>query len=94
MAINKKLQATALKYDPEQDEAPIISALGMGHIAEKIIQAAEENKIPIVEDKNLSDVLMQLSVGDAIPPRLYEAVAQILVFISEKDSTYKNKFTK
>lgn len=94
MAVNKKKQAAALKYDPAQDDAPIISALGMGHIAEKIIQAAEENKIPIVEDKSLSDVLMQLSVGDAIPPKLYEAVAQILVFISEKDGSYKNKFTR
>jgi type III secretion system FlhB-like substrate exporter len=33
--------------------------------------------------------LMQLSVGDAIPPHLYEAVAQILVFISQKDGSFR-----
>jgi len=87
----KRLQAAALKYDPEQDDAPVISALGMGHMAERIIESAKEYDIPVVEDKSLSDVLMQLSVGDAIPPRLYEAVAQILVFISQKDGSYNGK---
>lgn len=84
----KRKQAAALKYDPESNEAPIISALGVGHIAEKIIESAEEHNVPVVENEALSDVLQTLSVGDAIPPQLYEAVAQILVFISRKDSEY------
>ena len=46
---------------------------------ELAVLLAEEHNIPIVEDKSLSDVLVKLSVGDAIPPKLYEAVAQILV---------------
>lgn len=88
-SINKKLQAAALKYDPEQDNAPVISAMGMGHVAEKIIESAKIHDVPVMEDKSLSDVLMQLSVGDAIPAHLYEAVAQILVFISQKDGTFR-----
>jgi len=86
---NKNLQAAALQYDPEQDDAPVISAMGMGHIAEKIIESAKLHNIPVMEDKSLSDVLMQLSVGDVIPAHLYEAVAQILVFISQKDGSFK-----
>lgn len=85
----KNTQAAALRYDPENDDAPVIAAMGMGHVAERIIEGAKEHDIPVVEDKGLSDVLMQLSVGDAIPPKLYEAVAQILVFISQKDGQYK-----
>lgn len=87
----RRKQAAALKYDPESNEAPIIAALGVGTIAEKIIESAEEHDIPIVENEALSDVLQTLSVGDAIPPQLYEAVAQILVYISRQDSEYYKK---
>lgn len=85
---DRKKQAAALKYDPQSNEAPIITALGSGTIAEKIIETAEENEIPVVQNEALSDVLQTLSVGDVIPPQLYEAVAQILVFISRKDNEY------
>ncbi len=83
-----KRQATALKYNPDMDEAPIITAMGLGLVAEKIIERATEHDVPVVEDQDMSNILMQLSIGDAIPPKLYEAVAQILVFISQKDNSY------
>ncbi len=89
--VKRNLQAAALKYDPLNDDTPIIAALGVGHMADKIIESAKSHDIPVVENKQLSDVLAKLSVGDAIPPQLYEAVAQILVFISQKDNDY-NKF--
>lgn len=89
----RDLQATALKYDPLSGEAPIIVALGLGHVAEKVIETAKEHDIPIVEDKPLSNILAGLSVGDTIPPKLYEAVARILVFVSQKDSEFRAKLT-
>lgn len=87
----KRKQAAALKYDPGQDSAPILTALGLGTIAEKIIESAEKSDVPVVENQQLSDILVKLSVGDAIPPKLYEAVAQILIFISQKDSQFFSK---
>lgn len=81
-------QAAALKYDPDSNEAPIITAMGQGIIAQKIVESAREHDIPVVQNESLSEVLQSLSVGDAIPPRLYEAVAQILVFVSRQDSNY------
>lgn len=87
----RRPQAAALKYDPQTNDAPIISALGVGTIAEKIIETAKEHDIPIVENEALSDVLATLSVGDAIPPKLYEAVAQILVYISKQDENFYKK---
>ncbi len=81
-------QAAALKYDPLRDDAPIISALGVGQVADKIIETAKAHNIPVVEDKPLAEMLSRLSVGDSIPPKLYEAIAQILVFISQKDNKY------
>jgi len=88
---NRKLQAAALKYDPLSGEAPIITALGLGPVAEKIVETAQTHNVPIVEDRPLSNVLASLSVGDAIPPKLYEAVARILVYVSQKDAEFREK---
>ena len=86
-----KKQAAALKFDPAKDEAPVVTAVGQGFIAEKIIETAEKNKVPVMENAELSQVLQSLSVGDAIPPKLYEAVAQIFVFVFQMDKNYKRR---
>ncbi len=89
--MNKETKkAAALKYDPERDIAPIISAVGSGYVAEKIVEKAEEHGVPVVHDKPMSEVLSALSVGDVIPKELYEAVAQLLVFVGDYDMQYTN----
>lgn len=80
----KPKQAIALEYDPE-DIAPRVVATGGGHIAEKIIEEAMKNDIPIHQDEKLAKTLSKLEVGDAIPPELYEVVAEILVFVDAMD---------
>lgn len=85
-------KAAALKYTPGDDAAPVISAVGVGAAAENILRVADENEVPIVEDKTTADILSALSVGDAIPPALYEAVAQILVFVGSIDTDAVNKY--
>jgi flagellar biosynthesis protein len=74
-------KATALKYDQAQSMAPRVVAKGKGHIAEQIIQLARENDVPIVEDRNLVNVLEALELESEIPAELYQAVAEVLVFI-------------
>ena len=76
--------AIALQYDPN-DAAPRILATGKGHIAEKIIEEAKDNDVPLYQDNKLAETLSKLEVGDAIPPELYEVVAQILVFVDGMD---------
>lgn len=76
--------AIALQYDPD-DAAPKILATGKGHVAEKIIDEAKEHDVPLYQDDKLADTLSKLEVGDAIPPELYEVVAQILVFVDGMD---------
>lgn len=86
MKHEKKIkEVAALKYSPDQDNAPKIVALGKGEIAEKILEIAEKNKIPVYEEPTLAHTLNTLSVGDEIPPELYEIVAQILAFIYDLD---------
>jgi flagellar biosynthesis protein len=79
---NKQLKkAAALRYDQVQSMAPRVVAKGKGHIAEQIIQVARENDVPMVEDRNLVNVLEALELESEIPAELYQAVAEVLVFI-------------
>ena len=83
---NKKIKtAVALGYDPNEDGAPRVIASGKGALAEKIIEQAQENKIPVHEDDKLAETLSRLEIGEMIPPELYEVVAEILVFVDAMD---------
>lgn len=77
-------QAIALEYDPE-DIAPRVIATGKGELADRIVNEAIKDKIPIHKDEKLAKTLSALDVGDAIPPELYEIVAEILVFVDAMD---------
>ncbi len=87
MATNDKAKvktAIALEYDPDK-EAPIVLASGKGELAERIIEKAKENKVPVHKDSKLADTLSKLEIGEMIPPELYEVVAEILVFVDSMD---------
>ena len=76
--------AVAIAYDPG-DTAPKILASGKGAIADKIIEEAKAHDVPFYKDNKLAETLSKLEIGDAIPPELYEVVAQILVFVDGMD---------
>jgi flagellar biosynthesis protein len=83
--MDKKLKkAAALTYNPGE-EAPKLTALGKGEVAERIIKTAKENDVPIFENSGLVEALIQLDIGDQIPPELYGVVAEVLVFIADLD---------
>ena len=77
--LNKKT-AVALSYEPE-DKAPKILAAGKGYVAEKILEVAEQENIPVHKDEKLAGTLSKLEIGDYIPKELYGVVAEILVFV-------------
>ena len=77
-------KAIALNYD-DKYEAPIVTAAGMGHIADKIIEKAKENEVPIVINEEMANLLNNVEVGDAIPEELYGAVAEIIAFVMSVD---------
>lgn len=76
--------AVALSYEAG-DEAPKILATGKGAVAERIIEEAEKADVPFYKDSALAETLSKLQIGDAIPPELYEVVAEILVFVDRMD---------
>ncbi len=78
-------KAVALKYDPMQNEAPIVAAKGSGLLADRILELAREHSIPVQEDAALVEVLSKLDLDRQIPPELYSLVAEILSFIYRSD---------
>lgn len=80
-------KAAALKYETSGYDAPIVTAAGMGYVADKIIEKAEESNVPIVYNKELADLLSNVDVGDSIPSELYDAVAKIIAYVMELDNT-------
>ncbi len=74
--------AVALRYKPDIDSAPVVMALGQDEIALKIVQVAEENKIPTIENPPLARALYaNTQLNQEIPPEFYADVAEVLVYI-------------
>ena len=72
-------RAAALRYR-KGETAPALIASGRGHVADAILQAAEEAGIPVREDAVLVEALEQLELGDRVPAELFQAVAEALVW--------------
>ncbi len=86
-----RLTAAAIKYDAKKDTAPRVTAKGKGLIAEKIIELARKHNVPIKEDPALVQVLYQLEIDDHIPPELYKAIAEILVFVYSLNEEWRSR---
>jgi flagellar biosynthesis protein FlhB len=73
--------AVALRYE-EDMTAPVVVAKGRDLLAEKIKQMARDKGILLMENRALAQALYKtVEVGDVIPSRLYQAVAEILVVV-------------
>lgn len=78
MTTNKQ-KAVAITYD--ETKAPRVIAKGEGFIAQQIIATAKEYGIPIEHNEELTALLSQVKINQEIPPVLYTAVAQLLIYL-------------
>jgi len=85
----KRELAAAIRYDGARDAAPRVTAKGQGVIAEKIIELAQKNDIPIKSDPELVQILSKLDLDEKIPEDLYRAVAEILSFVYSVNSRFR-----
>ncbi len=77
--------AIALRYVREEGGAPVVLAKGQDLIALKSREVAEQNDIPVIEDKALARSMYDhVNVDQAIPPDFYRAVAEIIHFLSSR----------
>ncbi len=75
---DKKRIAAALTTDGLK--APRVVAAGRGKLAEEIVAAAEAAGIPLRDDPLLAEALAALDVDEQVPPELYRAVAEALLW--------------
>ncbi len=75
------LQATALQYNPDQDNAPRVVASGQRKVAEQILAEARKHNIPVHEDPALTAALASIDLGAEIPAELYLLVAEVLAYV-------------
>lgn len=74
--------AVAIRYNAAEASAPTVLAKGQDFIAMRIKEVAKQHNIEIVENKPLARTLYAtVEIGDAIPPDLYQAVAEVLAFV-------------
>ncbi len=82
--------AVALRYKLGEDEAPVVLAKGQDFMAQRIVAVAEEHKIAVVENVAVARALYaNTEVGREIPPMLYGAVAEVMVFLYKLDEIEK-----
>jgi flagellar biosynthetic protein FlhB len=73
--------AIALEYAPDM-AAPVVVAKGRNLLAQQIKQAAVWHGVPMIENPPLAHALYRtVEVGQAIPAKLFTAVAEILAFV-------------
>ena len=78
--------AVALRYHPEEDNAPVVLAKGMDELALRIVKVAEEHQIATVENVPLAHALYDSTdLNREIPPELYGAVAEVMVYVLKLD---------
>ncbi len=74
--------ACALKYNAEEMSSPMLIAKGTELIAKKIIDIAKEHNVPVIENAPVARALFKMvELNHMIPPELYKAIAEILIFV-------------
>ena len=74
--------ACALKYKAEEMESPMLIAKGTELIAKKIINIAKEHSVPVIENAPVARALFKMvELNHTIPPEMYKAIAEILLFV-------------
>ena len=87
MSRTRRKSAAALVYDSHgHDEAPRVVAKGYGIVADMIVQRAKEAGLYVHQSPEMVSLLMQVDLDSRIPPRLYQAVAELLAWLHRLES--------
>jgi flagellar biosynthesis protein len=78
--IGAQQSAVALAYGGDE-AAPRVIAKGRGLVAQAIIERAHQHGVYVHESKELVALLLQVDLDQRIPPELYRAVAELLVWV-------------
>jgi flagellar biosynthesis protein len=73
--------AVAMQYEKGGRDAPRVTAVGRGLVAERIVALARENDIVIEANPVLAEALSGVEIDQTIPIELYESVAVVIGFV-------------
>lgn len=74
--------AVAIMYDSSKMEAPVVVAKGAFNVAQKIVEIAKENSVPVVQNVPLARAMYKMvELDQPIPPELYVAMAEVLAYV-------------
>ena len=83
--------AVALRYNPDEEDAPVVVAKGQDYLAQRIKDVAIQNHILVREDVYVARALYaSCDIGQKIPPQMFEAVANILAKLTKFNSNANN----
>ena len=83
--VNPTHYAVALRYRRGEDDAPIVLAKGVDHLAAKIRAEASRHNIPKIENRPVARGLYALvDIGRGIPEEYFAPVAQILAVVYQR----------
>ena len=76
--------AVALRYDADETPLPVVLAMGEGALAERMMRAAREAGVPVMQNIPLARALTeQATAGQYIPSELVEPVAEVLRLLQQ-----------
>lgn len=79
----REMKAAALKYNSDENAAPIVVAAGAGYVAQKIVEIADEFGVAVYHDDSAATLLSTLKLGREIPAELYQMVVDVYVAVLE-----------
>ncbi|WP_214740069.1 MULTISPECIES: EscU/YscU/HrcU family type III secretion system export apparatus switch protein [unclassified Exiguobacterium] len=77
-------KAIALSYEQSMD-APHVVAKGSGIVAERMLEVALANGVPVHEDPALLSLLSALNIEEQIPEDVYQVIAELFVFLYQME---------
>lgn len=84
------IKAYALKYNKDENNAPVIVAAGNGYVAQKIIDIANKCGICVYHDDSTATLLSSLTLGSEVPEELYKIVVDIYLTLMTAAEQSKN----
>lgn len=84
--------AVALEWNQGAMPAPMVTAKGMDDVALRIRRIAEENNVPVVENRPLARALYaETEIGDIIPDKYFQAIAAVLAHVYKMNGDRQKK---
>ena len=77
--------AIALRYDPEGDDPPRVTAKGRGAIAAQLLALARDHGVALRRDRSLAQLLGSLEIESPITVAAFAGVAEILAHLYRAD---------